>query len=183
MSQEREVTVVNEDGTTSSISASEAQEKFKDSLEVSDEDFKKSLFEVLDRGWTSIRLQVDLPDDLWGEWIPKDIDSIARAQKLGFRDGSDYAAKRALHSADGLAGVGDTVFMVTSKHRKKLINEVQLELYKRRNDPKRNRGKGKVQEEETDASKEISDKIGLPVIEESNTEVATKSDIEAALKS
>lgn len=183
MSQERDVIEVSDDGKTQTISASEAKEKFKDSLEISDEDFKKNLFEVLDRGWTSIRLQVDLPDDLWGEWIPKDIDSIARAQRLGFRDGTSYAAKRALHSADGLAGVGDTVFMVTTKHRKKLIDEVNLELYKRRNDPKKNRGKGRVQEEERELTSEITEKLGMPIIEESNIERATKSDIESALKS
>src|SRR5512134_1033127 len=76
---------------------------------------KKARFaRVLDRGFSVDRLTVELPPDLYGEWIPTD--QVDRAELLGFRDGAEYANKRQLHAgADGKARVADVVFMVQDR--------------------------------------------------------------------
>lgn len=179
MSDERDI--IRIDGSvTKPISVEEA--KTLAGPELTREQEKAMLISVLERGWTNERLKVDLPPDLHGEWIARDASSVMRAQRLGFRNGTEYAKEKALHSDGADLGVGDCIFMICSKERKKLIDEVKTELIRRRNEPVAKK-KGNVQEEETQFTKDVDSRLGMPVIEESSTTKVNKADIEAALTS
>src|SRR3990167_2789201 len=93
---------------------------------------KARIARVLERGLTADRLSVDLPNELIGEWVPRDIIEVDRKKALGFWIDTEHAKDRALHS-DGAGGaiVGDVIFMVTTKQRKALIDAVKRERFEK----------------------------------------------------
>lgn len=91
---------------------------------------KARLATVLDRGMTADRLNVELPPNLYGEWIPADDNEIVRMQGMGFALDHEYAPKRALHGGGtGESRVGDVVFMTCPRETKELIDEIRHEKY------------------------------------------------------
>lgn len=107
MGQERDV-----------ISPSGETRKFnKDYIEkLSPEQLDEEVATILDRGFTNLRLNVALPPDLHGEWVPNDPGSIAEMQAKGFEIDTKYAMGNALHNDGGnLPKVGDTVYMTCPK--------------------------------------------------------------------
>jgi hypothetical protein len=180
MSIEREVTTIHKDGTTSVGPVTE--EMVKETREQR----KARVASLLDRGVVIDRLIVNLPPEYHGEWVAKDDISIMRWKALGFWvDGTDghpqFSTARALHS-DGttLPMIGDTIFMVTTRENKELIDEVRREQYERTH------GKpGEVavsQREEKSFKRAVADAgLPTPVIEESKASPVGKAEIEAIL--
>lgn len=80
--------------------------------------------EILDRGVTYSRFQVDLPPDVYGEWVPKDALAIREMQTKGFQLDRKFANKNAIkeHSDIGNS-VGDVVFMTCPKVWKDILDE------------------------------------------------------------
>lgn len=143
------------------------------------EDKKARLAQVLERGMVGVRLQVDLPDDLVGQWVPKDEAEIHRMEALGYRLDRDYAPKRRLHDGgDGLSYVGDVVHMIADRETREIIDELKKERYDRMNDPK-------LQKEERDfknlTQKNLGD-AGIRTIDESQSHSVRRDEIAAALK-
>lgn len=114
--------------------------------EESREQKKARRAQVYDRGMAGARLQVELPDGVYGEWVPKDSVEVHRKQLLGFKVDTEYAKRRALHDVgDSASYVGDCVFMVCSREDKEILDEVRKERYDRIHVPK-----GGKQKEEKD---------------------------------
>jgi hypothetical protein len=101
------------------------------------------LTEVLGRGVTVDRLAVpNLPPELHGEWVRDDPFEIESMQRLGFRDGTEYARSRASHG-DGLvsAKVADVVYMVCDRRTKEIIDDIRNKESIDRNAPKQGKQK------------------------------------------
>lgn len=134
-------------------------------------EMRKRVAHILERGMLYDRLNVNLPDDTIGQWVPDEQVDIARMKALGFVEDTTYATSNSLHTdGTGRAKIGDTIFMVAPKEVGEIIEEVRKELYDRTH------GK-KVKAEETDAlGKLASQNIG-GVVNESNTKVVDGSQI------
>jgi hypothetical protein len=90
---------------------------------------KAKLSAIRQRGFTNSQLDVELPDDLYGEWVAKDEVSVRRMQALGFQLDDKYSRKNALHD-DGVKGsLGDVVFMTAEKETKEILKEIDRENY------------------------------------------------------
>ena len=167
MSREREVVEVATTATAPDVPLVESREQ------------KKARFaSVLDRGIVGDRLRVDLPDGLYGEWVPNDQMEVFRMETLGFKIDTEYARKRVLHSkGDAASYVGDCVYMTCPKENKEIIDEIRTEQYQRLNGPK------SKQKEERDYSKqaETLQEVGIRPMVESSINAARKTDLEAAL--
>lgn len=98
---------------------------------------KARLASVLDRGMVGDRLSVDLPKDVYGEWVPNDKVEIHRYEALGFEVDKKYASSRSLHSdgAEGTSIVGDVIFMTCDMETKEIIEEIKKENYDKVNAP------------------------------------------------
>jgi len=127
---------------------------------------KARIATILDRGVVGDRLNVDLPNDRYGEWVPKDNVEIYRMQALGFEIDKEYAKARALHSdgTEGASVVGDVIFMTCHKEVKDLIEEIKRENYDRVNAPRRSK-------EEIDYENLVKKTNEIPVINSSMTSV------------
>jgi hypothetical protein len=140
---------------------------------------KAKLVTVLDRGVTGDRIQVELPADKYGEWVPNDKMEIYRMEAMGFHVDTEYASKRALHDkgGDGTSIIADTIFMVCEKETKELIQEIERERYEAANSPR-----GGRQKEERDFANEAK-QVGLPDATKSRIDSTNLSSIKAALDS
>lgn len=79
-------------------------------------EYKRRLFETADRSFVNDRLNVPLPDGLYGEWIGIDDFSQFHAQAKGYIDGSEYLQEHnKLHERPDGSTVGDVKFMVIPK--------------------------------------------------------------------
>lgn len=136
---------------------------------------KARLASILDRGMVGDRLNVELPTDTYGEWVPNDKVEIYRYQTLGFVVDKKFASARALHS-DGTEGnsiVGDVIFMTCPKEVKELIDEIRVENYDKVNSPKKSR-------EEADFEKLAKTTVTPPTISSTTTSV-NADEIKAAI--
>lgn len=141
---------------------------------------KAKIMRVLERGQVVDRLQVELPGNLYGEWIPDDKQEIARMQLLDFWVDDKYATQRALHDkGDGRSIMGDTVFMVCERETKEIIDEIRREQFEVRNGKPGAVTKSQGEEKEF-ASQTKTLGIG-PVVEESTTRQVRRDQIAAAL--
>lgn len=140
---------------------------------------KARLARVLDRGVIVDRLHVELPDHLYGEWIPNDKLSIHEANVLGFNVDTEFATRMPMFNnkdEDGGAVVGDVIFMVCEKETKDLIDEIRAENFERVH------GKhGRGQKEETEF-RTLSESTGLPIVDESRSRSARKAELQDALQ-
>lgn len=131
----------------------DGRRKISDFMALPEKERKARHAAVLDRGVMFDRLSVKLPNDLHGEWARNDPLYIDHMRALGFWVDDTYATRRALHSDGSSANiVGDTIFMVTTKDNKSLIDKVASErmLREQRNPkiaPEEAEGKGIVPEE------------------------------------
>lgn len=140
---------------------------------------KARLAQVLERGMVGVRLEVDLPDNLVGQWVPKDEAEIHRMEALGYRLDREHATARRLHDGgDGLSYVGDVVHMIADRETREIIDELKRERYMKMNDPK-------LQKEERDfknlTQKNLGD-AGIRTIDESQSHSVKRDEIAAALK-
>jgi hypothetical protein len=138
---------------------------------------KARLIQVLDRGVTHDRLKVDLPPDVYGEWVPNDTTEIAYKESLGFEMDTKYAPNRALHNrGDGKPIVGDCVFMVTSMEQHLLIEEIRREQYDKLNH------KDKKQREERQYETLVDKQGGgVSAMHEGSVNEARKAELEQIL--
>lgn len=139
------------------------------------EEKKARLATILDRGLVGDRLQVDLPTDRYGEWVPKDAVEVYRMKALGFNIDTEFAKNRALHSdgTDGSSIVGDVVFMTCDMETKELLEEIKRENYDKVNAPKKSK-------EEADYENLVKKTNEIPLVN-SSTDSVNKDDIKAAL--
>lgn len=146
----------------------------KERLSQEQAEFRAKAAMIVSRSSTQEALRVELPPDLYGEWIFNSPDSIAEAQFKGFVFDEKYAIRNQQvdHSkGDGRAYRGDTVFMVMPKWKHDILDE---ESQKRKDAVHGTRGDRKKQEEEkaylADAKKGRPDAI-IPFNESSSTTV------------
>jgi hypothetical protein len=143
--------------------------------ELPPEQQRARIAQVLDRGVVGVRMQVDLPPGVYGEWASNDVESIFRMQTLGFEIDHIYAKQRALHN-DGTdkSIVGDVVFMTCSQQNKDLIEAVRREKYN-----KDNRKRTDLPEENVVGQ---IGKEGLPVTNSSSQEFVGTGQIKTAVE-
>lgn len=179
MSDERSVLHVpamsNPKQGTSTIGVEKARELAANKDEMSIAEKKAVIARVLERGIIIDRATVDLPPDVYGEWVSEDPTEISRMQLLGFELDSTYAVDRATNSdGSGVAKIGDVVFMTAPMEVKEIIDAVRAEMYARANPT------SDKQKEESDFARQ-ADKAGLPVIDEGNVDSAREQQIRSAL--
>jgi hypothetical protein len=142
------------------------------------------LVAILSRGYISSRLDVPLPDGLYGEWVVDDPEAIAEKRAKGFVDGSSYVKQhRALHN-DGTssAKVGDCVFMICSKSTKETLDRIYRDLYNRTHG-KKSQNKKKEQSEDTEFVKNADQRnIGIPAFEDSSSEIIDGEQLAATIR-
>jgi hypothetical protein len=120
MSEEREV-IMPSGGSKSIL-------ELLDSLP--EDQFVDELAKVLDRGHVNARLQVDLPLDTHGEWVPNDPMEVMRKKSLGFQIDDKYAAGNALHSdGTGKPIVGDVIYMTCPMRLKQAYDKLAAKRY------------------------------------------------------
>lgn len=177
MSEEREVLDVQ---TGAMMSLSEALEKDPEEYKRLRAEHKSRFSRVLERGMIADRLQVDLPPSLWGEWVPRDKQSVYEKELLGFKVDTEYARKRALHDqGTGESIVGDCVFMIQDIEDHNLLEEIRRENFEAANGKPGGTARLQGEEKEFVAS---SRTLGLPTIEESAAKLARKAELETALR-
>lgn len=139
-----------------------------DLLALTKSELKARLAVILDRGLVNDRLSVDLPSDVYGEWVPNDKVEIYRYEALGFEVDRKYARARALHNSgtEGDSIVGDVVFMTCPMAIKEVIEEIKRENYDKVNAPKKSK-------EETDFEAQARDRTSVtpPVVRSSTASV------------
>lgn len=137
-------------------------------------ELKARIARVLDRAMSNDRLKVDLPDGVYGEWVPDDPFEISRFKDMGFDIDREYA--KSLHNVgDGSRKVADVIFMTCPREVYDIITEVRNERYYDSHGKKGD--KVKAQREE----KEFNTNAPLPMINESSASAATKAQIAEAL--
>lgn len=167
MSKEREVIEVK----------SEGNEKVPPTLTRAER--KARFAQVLDRSIVGDRLKVNLPPNVYGEWVPNDQMEIYRMEALGFKIDTEFARQRELHSrGDAASYVGDCVFMVQPMEDHEILEEIRKEQYDRLNSKKPRQREEK--DFATQVSKELQE-VGIVPTTESTVNEARKSDLEAAL--
>jgi hypothetical protein len=119
---------------------------------------KAKVTRVLERGLLADRLTVELPDDMYGEWVYNDPVEIDRMSTMGFQIDTKYSVNSSLH---GQGKVGDTIFMVASRDVKEVIDEARSELYERTH--------GKYNKKEESEFSGLIEKQGTPVHNSSKT--------------
>lgn len=106
----------------------EARRRIEEIMKLPPEQRSARLATVLDRGVVFDRLKVDLPPDLYGEWVRNDPLEIDRMQTLGFWVDNTYASRRSLHSDGSSANiVADVIHMCTMRVNKEMIDQIYLE--------------------------------------------------------
>lgn len=176
MSIEREVTDIK---TGVSMSMTDAIKLDPEEVKRLRAERKTQLRQVLERGIVADRLKVDLPPNLYGEWVPNFKEEIYRMQLLGFQIDDKYAPQRALHDhGDGKSVIGDTVYMVCSREDREIMEEIRREQFEA-NNGKPGQARSLREEKEFKALNSTL-RIG-PTVEESATRLARKAEIESAL--
>lgn len=139
---------------------------------------KARLARVLERGMVVDRLHVDLPPELYGEWVSDDPVSIASMEAMGFYRDTEYSTKNSLHSTGTQEGrIGDVIFMVCDIETREILEEIRREQFIR------NHGKpgSNKQKEETEAAGNIQ-REGLDTYVESTDRTIVGEQIKVAAK-
>lgn len=184
MSEEREVVKISPlsgGSATATITEADRQRAHNEILKLTKSERKALLTRVLDRGFVVDRAIVEnLPGDLHGEWVNKDPMEVERKRAMGFWVDTDYAPNRSMHGDGTQAGImGDTIFMVTTKEHKELIDEMQRELYVRTHGSPEE-VKRMNQKEESDV-KQQAKLIDMPIIDEGKENRANEDELRSML--
>lgn len=177
---ERDIIQVIKDKRTSTVTLEEAKQAQlpRNPDEAQTKEMRARVVRILERGFTNERLQVQLPDDMWGEWVEKDDAEILRMKDLGYHIDTEYAKNRVLHSdADGTLKTGSVIFMVTPKWNKDLIDEIKHKRFMDTHFPKKKKGDKSSQGEEESFANEVHNKLDMPVIEESSVKEVRAQEI------
>lgn len=125
--------------------------------------YRRKQIEQADRSFLNDRLNVNLSEDLHGEWIGRDDFSQYQAKSKGFVDGTQYLGEfnKLYETSDGKSAVGDVVFMVIPKWMKVEQDRVAEMMAARRS--------GINAQEVDEADKQYAKSIGLGVEENEKT--------------
>ncbi len=178
MSEERPVLHVPKMGRTETIGLTKAREIAENKEELTDAELEARLARVLERGIIVDRTTVDLPPDVYGEWVSLEDAEVSRMQLLGFEIDSEYAIDRSTHAdgAGNMSKIGDVVFMTCPQKVHEMIKKVQKKMYDRANP------KAGSQREEKDFKQLMGKETKMPVIDESVTSSVDETGILAALE-
>ena len=180
MSEERPVLHIPKMGGTQTIGVTKAREIASNIDELTDAELEARLTRVLERGIIIDRTTIDLPDDMYGEWVCDDGPEIVRMQLMGFEVDKKYAVDRSSHAdgTGGIAKIGDIVFMTCSRRVKETIERVRKRIYDRANPKKGSQREEKDFKQSMGSIKEAH----LPVTDESVQVEANEAAIIAALE-
>lgn len=172
-SKEREVHDVN----TGSIIALDRQ--------MSKNQLKAVMVDILDRGVTSSRLDLDVQPDIHYEWIPNNAVEKNRMRTLGFEVLSRHkhlVSGNPLHEGGGdEIIVGDVIAMGCSKARKDVLDEIKSERFIAMH----GRPGNKTQAEEKEFTEKMNQQlepVGISATVDSNTTSLTGNELSNALK-
>lgn len=135
------------------------------------EEAKALFLSLSDRGVVNQRLNIPIPDDMYGEWVYNDPIEINRFQLMGFREGAEFAEKSALH---GRSRISDVVFMIAPKFVKEAIDEVTRERFAKTHGSPNKRS-------ETKEARDLAEHSELPVVNSSSEESIGLDEIRKAL--
>jgi hypothetical protein len=146
---------------------------------------KAKMVDILDRGVTTSRLDLDVQDDIHYEWIPNNAAEKNRMRTLGFEVLSrkeHLKSGNPLHEggADEII-VGDVIAMGCSKVRKQALDEIKSERFIAMH----GKAGSNVQAEETEFSKRMKEQLepaGITSIVESSTSNITGAELANTLK-
>lgn len=142
------------------------------------EAFRQRTIELADRSYINDRLNVQLPEHLYGEWIGTDDFSQYNASLRGFVDGSEYLSDfNRLHEGAVGSSVGDVKFMVIPKWKQDIFVEAAQEESRRRAG-----FSGPVPEEAGYKQQAKNEGIGVISEEQSSTRTITGTELQAQLK-
>lgn len=83
---------------------------------------------MLDRGWTNARVNVELPPEIYGEWVHDSATEVARMRSLGFKDDTEFATKSALHNdGTGIPKIGDVRFMICDRWKYEILQKMKAD--------------------------------------------------------
>ena len=139
---------------------------------------KVKLAQVLDRGVVAVRLQVNLPPELHGEWVSNDIEDVYRMKSLGYIIDDTYAPGRALHSEGDRSKsiVGDVLFMTCSREDHEIQQEIMADKFDQIH------GTQPTQSEEQKFKNQVAARTPeIPVVEESRARTVRREEIAAAV--
>jgi hypothetical protein len=146
---------------------------------------KAKMVEILDRGVTSSRLDLDVDTDIHYEWVPNNAVEKNRMKTLGFEVLSRKNHLRSgnpLHEGGGdEIIVGDVIAMGCSKARKEVLDEIKQERFTAMH----GKAGSNVQGEETDFQKrmrESAEPAGVTAIVESSTQSIGGNELLNAIK-
>ena len=142
--------------------------------EQEEKEFRAKMVSIASRSVIQAGLVVNLPDDLYGEWIANDKLSTYEAKNLGF----DFPPPEIVEAAgslhdDGTGRIitGDVVFMTMPRWKKNIIEEEKLKRAKSLNSMK----KGESPEERLFLDNAQGRDIGIETFNESSVHVTTKT--------
>jgi hypothetical protein len=145
---------------------------------------RAKMVEILDRGVTTSRLDLDVDDDIHYEWVPNNAVEKNRMRTYGFEVLSrsrHLKSGNPLHEggADEII-VGDVIAMGCSKARKQVLDEIKSERFIAMH----GRPGSKVQAEETEFSEKMNQQMpdSIKGIVESSTKTIDSSQLANALK-
>lgn len=148
-------------------------------------DLKAIMVDILDRGVTASRLDLDVQPDIHYEWVPNNALDKSRMKTFGFEVLSrsrHLLSGNPLHEGGGdEIIVGDVIAMGCSKVRKQALDEVKSERFIAMH----GRPGSKVQAEETNFAAQMQadlEKSGIGTIVESDTKKIGTADIVNSLK-
>lgn len=150
---------------------------FKD---MTPEQMRALAVEILDRGVTASRFNVNLPPDVHGEWVPRDEMAVREMQTKGFQVDKQYATENALKHQSGSEGnvIGDVIFMTCPKAWKNILDEEKERRFIAFHGIKKDESISGTAEEKnyTKAAKDL-EKYGIGNFESSKTTVAPASEL------
>jgi hypothetical protein len=117
MAEEREVNTPS--GVTEKFNIAEIYDE-----NISPERLHALAVEILDRGVTHSRFQVNLPPHLHGEWVPRDAIAVREYQSKGFKIDHEFANQNAIKEQSGEHGniIGDVIYMTCPKVWKDILD-------------------------------------------------------------
>ena len=178
MSEERPVLHVPKMGATQTIGINKAREIAENKEELTDAELEAKLTRVLERGIIIDATTVDLPPGVYGEWVSDEAAEISRMQILGFEIDTKYAVDRSMNAEgeDGIARIGDVIFMTCPQRVRDMTEKVRKQLYDRANP------KAGSQREEQEFKSSMKAGTSIPVIDESVASQVDEAGILAALE-
>lgn len=127
--------------------------------------------EILDRGVTHSRFQVNLPPNLHGEWVPRDAIAVREYQSKGFKIDTEYANENAIKEQSGAHGnvIADVIFMTCPMNWKNILDAEKHKRFVEMNGSPSDVRKAKAEEKDYSNNAKKIEKFGIGHFEASET--------------